>query len=81
MWSRSHLFAALLGGVVSACLTAGVLLALGVGDEDESQARRAVPERGVEGRPDGVDWPDGPPREDDGVATGSGFAIGTADRS
>ena len=76
MWSRSHLFAALLGGVVSACLTAWVLLALGVGDEDESQARRAVPERGVEGRPDGVDWPDGPPREDDGVATGSGFAIG-----
>ena len=29
----------------------------------------------VEGRPDGVEWPDGPPRQDDGVATGSGFAI------
>jgi S1-C subfamily serine protease len=30
----------------------------------------------VEGRPDGVSWPQGPPRQDDGVATGSGFAIG-----
>ena len=29
----------------------------------------------VEGRPAGVEWPDGPPREDDGVATGTGFAI------
>jgi S1-C subfamily serine protease len=29
----------------------------------------------VEGRPSGVEWPDGPPREDDGVATGTGFAI------
>jgi S1-C subfamily serine protease len=30
----------------------------------------------VEGRQPGVSWPEGPPREDDGVATGSGFAIG-----
>jgi putative serine protease PepD len=30
----------------------------------------------VEGRRPGVSWPQGPPREDDGVATGSGFAIG-----
>jgi S1-C subfamily serine protease len=30
----------------------------------------------VEGRQPGVDWPQGPPRQDDGVATGSGFAIG-----
>jgi putative serine protease PepD len=30
----------------------------------------------VEGRQPGVRWPEGPPREDDGVATGSGFAIG-----
>jgi putative serine protease PepD len=30
----------------------------------------------VEGRQPGVPWPQGPPREDDGVATGSGFAIG-----
>jgi S1-C subfamily serine protease len=29
----------------------------------------------VEARPDGVQWPKGPPTEDDGVATGSGFAI------
>jgi S1-C subfamily serine protease len=29
----------------------------------------------VEGRQPGVRWPEGPPREDDGVATGSGFAI------
>jgi S1-C subfamily serine protease len=29
----------------------------------------------VEGRQPGVEWPDGPPREDDGVATGTGFAI------
>jgi S1-C subfamily serine protease len=32
----------------------------------------------VEGRREGVDWPEGPPREGDGVATGSGFAIGGA---
>jgi S1-C subfamily serine protease len=37
------------------------------------RARRAV--FVVEGRPSGVEWPDGPPREDDGVATGTGFAI------
>jgi S1-C subfamily serine protease len=30
----------------------------------------------VEGRQPGVEWPEGPPREDDGVATGTGFAIG-----
>jgi S1-C subfamily serine protease len=30
----------------------------------------------VEGRQPGVGWPQGPPRQDDGVATGSGFAIG-----
>ena len=30
----------------------------------------------VEGRQPGVSWPEGPPREDDGVATGSGFVIG-----
>ena len=30
----------------------------------------------VEGRPSGVPWPDGPPSEGDGVATGTGFAIG-----
>jgi S1-C subfamily serine protease len=30
----------------------------------------------VEGRQPRVPWPQGPPREDDGVATGSGFAIG-----
>jgi S1-C subfamily serine protease len=30
----------------------------------------------VEGRQPGVPWPEGPPRQDDGVATGSGFAIG-----
>ena len=29
----------------------------------------------VEGRQPGVEWPEGPPREDDGVATGTGFAI------
>jgi S1-C subfamily serine protease len=29
----------------------------------------------VEGRQPGVSWPQGPPREGDGVATGSGFAI------
>jgi putative serine protease PepD len=29
----------------------------------------------VEGAPAGVDWPEGPPREDDGVATGTGFAV------
>jgi S1-C subfamily serine protease len=29
----------------------------------------------VEGRSAGVDWPTGPPRLDDGVATGTGFAI------
>jgi S1-C subfamily serine protease len=37
------------------------------------QARRAV--FVVEGRQPGVEWPDGPPREDDGVATGTGFAV------
>ena len=37
------------------------------------QARRAV--FVVEGRQPGVEWPDGPPSEDDGVATGTGFAI------
>jgi S1-C subfamily serine protease len=30
----------------------------------------------VEGRPSGVPWPEGPPSEGDGVATGTGFAIG-----
>jgi S1-C subfamily serine protease len=29
----------------------------------------------VEGRLPGVEWPEGPPREDDGVATGTGFAV------
>ena len=29
----------------------------------------------VEGAPAGVDWPDGPPSEGDGVATGTGFAV------
>jgi S1-C subfamily serine protease len=29
----------------------------------------------VEGRQPGVEWPEGPPREDDGVATGTGFAV------
>jgi S1-C subfamily serine protease len=29
----------------------------------------------VESRPDGVPWPEGEPTDDDGVATGSGFAI------
>src|SRR5919108_256907 len=38
------------------------------------RARRGVVV--VEGRQPGVSWPEGPPREDDGVATGSGFAIG-----
>jgi S1-C subfamily serine protease len=38
------------------------------------EARRGVVV--VEGRQPGVSWPEGPPREDDGVATGSGFAIG-----
>jgi putative serine protease PepD len=37
------------------------------------EARRAV--FVVEGRRPGVEWPEGPPREDDGVATGTGFAI------
>jgi putative serine protease PepD len=37
------------------------------------RARRAV--FVVEGRQPGVGWPDGPPREDDGVATGTGFAV------
>jgi S1-C subfamily serine protease len=37
------------------------------------RARRAV--FVVEGRQPGVAWPDGPPREDDGVATGTGFAV------
>jgi S1-C subfamily serine protease len=37
------------------------------------RARRAV--FVVEGRQPGIEWPDGPPREDDGVATGTGFAI------
>jgi putative serine protease PepD len=37
------------------------------------RSRRAV--FVVEGRPTGVEWPDGPPSEDDGVATGTGFAI------
>jgi S1-C subfamily serine protease len=37
------------------------------------RARRAV--FVVEGRQPGADWPDGPPREDDGVATGTGFAV------
>jgi putative serine protease PepD len=37
------------------------------------RSRRAV--FVVEGRPSGVEWPDGPPSEDDGVATGTGFAI------
>ncbi len=92
MWSRSHLLAALLGGLVSGCAVAAVLLAIDAGNEDEAaatrpaqgstpptateiyrQARRSV--LVVEGRPDGVEWPDGPPRQDDGVATGSGFAI------
>jgi S1-C subfamily serine protease len=36
-------------------------------------ARRAV--FVVEGRRPGVQWPSGPPREGDGVATGTGFAI------
>ena len=80
-----------------------MLLALGMGGEDESQARRAAPASiasaapaspdvtaiyrrarpgvlVVEARPDGVGWPDGPPSEDDGVATGSGFAIGDGRR-
>ena len=54
---------------------------------DTAPVRRAAPltelyeraRRGVvvvEGRQPGVSWPEGPPREDDGVATGSGFAIG-----
>jgi S1-C subfamily serine protease len=29
----------------------------------------------VEGAPEGVDWPEGPPSEGDGVATGTGFAV------
>jgi S1-C subfamily serine protease len=29
----------------------------------------------VEGAPAGVDWPEGPPSEGDGVATGTGFAV------
>jgi S1-C subfamily serine protease len=37
------------------------------------RARRAV--FVVEGRQPGATWPDGPPREDDGVATGTGFAV------
>ena len=37
------------------------------------RARRAV--FVVEGRQPGAEWPDGPPSEDDGVATGTGFAI------
>ena len=36
-------------------------------------ARRAV--LVVEGREAGAEWPDGPPREGDGVATGTGFAV------
>jgi S1-C subfamily serine protease len=39
-----------------------------------ARARRGVVV--VEGKPDGVPWPQGRPRQDDGVATGSGFAIG-----
>ncbi len=39
-----------------------------------SGARRSV--FTVEGREPGLDeWPEGPPRLDDGVATGTGFAI------
>jgi S1-C subfamily serine protease len=40
-----------------------------------ASARRGVVV--VEGRQPGVPWPQGPPREDDGVATGTGFAIDT----
>jgi S1-C subfamily serine protease len=91
MWSRSHLLAALLGGLVSGCVVAAVLLAIDAGSEDEAAATRPPPVSAptatevyrqarrsvlvVEGRPDGVEWPQGPPRQDDGVATGSGFAI------
>jgi len=46
--------------------------ALGAG-EIYRRARPAV--FVVEGRQPGVEWPEGEPREDDGVATGTGFAI------
>jgi S1-C subfamily serine protease len=87
----SPLIAALGGGLVSGSVVAAVMLASGAAGGDEPAAPRPALEPAptaagvyrearpgvlvVEGRGRGVSWPKGPPTRDDGVATGSGFAI------
>ena len=90
MRSISPLVAALGGGLVSGSVVAAVMLASGAAGRDEPAAPSAAPRQPtpagvyrevragvlvVEGRGRGVPWPAGPPTRDDGVATGSGFAI------
>jgi putative serine protease PepD len=84
---------AIVAGIVSAVVVSVVILATGIGEDDDDPApvtatgaaaspsirqvfRRA--ERGivrVDARPPGTRIPSGPPRQDDGVATGTGFVI------
>jgi len=84
---------AVVAGLVSAVVVAGVFLATDAGDDDDGaapvtaaaapsapsvrhvfdRARRAIVR--VDARPPGRRIPSGPPREDDGVATGTGFLI------
>jgi putative serine protease PepD len=84
------LLAAVAGGVASGLVVAAIMTA--TDDDEPAARPQAAPERVasveeiyarardavvvVEARPSGVPWPRGRPREDDGVATGSGFAIG-----
>jgi putative serine protease PepD len=84
------LLVAAISGLVSAAAVSGVLLGTGIGEDDTpaASATAASPpsvhdvfaraERGVvrvDARPRGMRIPAGPPRRDDGVATGTGFVI------
>jgi len=84
---------AIVAGLVSAVVVAVVILAAGVGEDDDqpepvaataspgAPSVRAVFQRAqraivrIDARPPGTRIPSGPPREDDGVATGTGFVI------
>src|SRR3954471_358477 len=80
---------AIVAGLVSAVVVAVVILAAGIGDDEDQPAPAAVTPRAappsvpaiseraqralvrIDARPPGTRIPSGPPREDDGVATGT----------
>src|SRR3954452_23955339 len=84
---------ATIAGLVSAVAVAVLILATGIGDDEDqpavvgsAPAAAAPPVRDIlrsaqraivriDARPPGTRIPSGPPREDDGVATGTGFVI------